>query len=182
MQHGLSAPLTQDLQSLLNRLQDEEYQYIVSLCDRARADILKLKDTDLPDTILTYTDRCENLIGQVSEYMRVRRLVLLPYMLELAEKEEDGHDCRNCSGTCKVGHADHVQRIRNAHDSLRVQLRLLQSSGLPLYSTGLFPEAYRSLRSAMLLLDIALMEVIFIEESTLIPMLIDLQQKIGAHA
>jgi hypothetical protein len=181
MQHGISAPLPQDFQCLLNRLQEEEYQYISSLCNRVDTAVSDLKQHEEYGRMAAYADRCTSLVTDVRRYMRMRRLVLLPYIQELLDKEDMGHDCRSCGGGCSIRHLGQVNSVRKAHAGIRERLFQVQTGPLPVYSLGAFPEACRALRTHMLLLQTALMELLFIEESALIPRMIELQHNIGAH-
>ncbi len=172
---------SRDLKALLSRLQEEEYPYIASLCAKANACISALSEAPGQKDIASYTGVCSRLTVQTEQYMRLRRLVLVPYIHDLVNKEEDGHDCRSCSGNCSVRHADQNRQLKAAHSLIRSLLYQLQAGGIPAYHPDQNPEALRSLRTTMLLLDAALSEVIFIEESELLPEMIDLQEKIGAH-
>lgn len=181
MQHGLSAPLPQDLQCLLNRLQEEEYQYLASLCNRIDTAIADLRGQEDFSRVADYAGLCSGLINEVRRYMRMRRLVLLPYIQELIDKEDNGHDCRMCGGGCSARHRDQVNCVRKAHAGIRERLYQVQTGPTPVYQSGAFPEGFRAMRTHILLMQTALMELLFIEESALIPRLIELQHNIGAH-
>ena len=177
----LSAPHPLDLQCLLNRLNEEEYPYVLSLCNKVNASVKDLQLHSTREATSIYAGLCSGLSEHISKYMRMRRLVLLPYFLDLLEKEDEGHDCRICSGRCSVQHMAHIAGIRKAHGTMKDLLLQIRTTGWTLYGTFDYPESYRVLRRNMLLLDNALEEILFIEESALIPMMIDLQQKIGVH-
>jgi hypothetical protein len=121
------------------------------------------------------------LTKEVSRYLRLRRLILVPYVYDLISKEEDGHDCRDCGGGCSVHHSVQIDHIRTAHRNIGKLISQVRANDLPFTPGMERHEAYRMLRLAMVLLNNTLTEILFIEESALIPMLTELQQKIGAH-
>jgi len=107
--------------------------------------------------------------------------MLVPYIKDLLEKEEDGHDCQACGGGCSLDHSARIRDIEVAHAAMRKYIGELRAAVWPIGDSSAYPNTYRTLRSDMLRLDEALMDIIFIEKSALIPMLEDLQQKIRAH-
>jgi len=178
MHHALSAPLPQDLQHLLSRLQEEAYQQVSNLYDQAGVYITELESQTTG--MSAYTEHCARLLREISGYQRLRRLVLLPYIKELLEKEEDGHDCSACGGGCTLSHSSRIREIREAHLGIRNGLTALQAGSIQVAHTP-YPESYSRLRAAMAQLQEILLGILFIEESALIPMLTELQQKIRAH-
>jgi hypothetical protein len=114
--------------------------------------------------------------------MRLRRLVLLPYLAELRRQEEEGHDCRRCEGRCEMQHAQHLADIQDAHSSLRELAEHLHPFHLSLPASALAGTSLlRSFRTAMVKLEEGLNELLFIEETALVPLVEDLQRKIHAH-
>jgi hypothetical protein len=176
-----SQPVQQDLQQLLLSL-DTKYALLEDLLDKIAYALPEVQYLDSEGSLRLYTSLCNNLSAQLGQYMRLRRLVLLPYLKDLLDKEEDGHDCRACGNNCKVQHVAQVANIREAHSELRELLEHLQpvALGLPAGAHEQSPY-YRSLRSDMMQKEETLSEVLFIEESALIPMMLELQRNIGAH-
>jgi hypothetical protein len=174
-------PAQQDLQQLLTTLNDK-YVQLEKLLNSIAYSLPEVQYFDEHGAIRLYTSLCNNLSAQLAQYMRLRRLVLLPYLNDLLDKEEDGHDCRSCGNNCKVQHSSHVVSITDAHSELRELMEHLRPVTLQL-AAGAFEDSphYRSLREDMARLEELLNEVLFIEESALIPMMLDLQRNIGAH-
>lgn len=174
-------PAQQDLQQLLTTLRDK-YSRLEMLLARLDIILPEVQYQDKEGSLRLYTSLCTNLSAQLGQYMRLRRLVLLPYLKDLQDKEEDGHDCRACGGGCRVQHTSHNQTIREAHAELRELLEHLQPVGLSLHARQHhFPDVFRSLREDMIQLEQTLNEVLFIEDSALLPMMEELQRNIGAH-
>lgn len=174
-------PAQPDFQQLLLTL-DNKYSQLESLLDKIAYVLPEVQYLDADGSLRLYTSLCNNLSAQLGQYMRLRRLVLLPYLKDLLDKEEDGHDCRACGNNCAVQHAAQLTNIREAHCELRELLEHLQPVAVGL-SAGEYEQSpyYRSLRADMLQKEETLNEVLFIEESALLPMMIELQRNIGAH-
>jgi hypothetical protein len=174
-------PAQQDLQQLLVTLNDK-YIQLEKLLDGVAYSLPEVQYLDEQGSIRLYTSLCNNLSAQLGQYMRLRRLVLLPYLKDLLDKEEDGHDCRSCGNNCKVQHSAHVTSITEAHSELQELMEHLQPVTLQLNAVA-FDDSphYRSLREDMMHLEEILKEVLFIEASALVPMMLDLQRNIGAH-
>jgi hypothetical protein len=78
-------------------------------------------------------------------------------------------------------HAEQIAGLQERHQGIRQELENLQETGLQLMTISAISDVYQQLRADMLNMDAALSDLLFIEESALVPMVLDLQQKIGAH-
>lgn len=162
---------------------DGKYAKLESLREKIAFTLPEVQYADKEGKLRIYTSLCTNLSAQLGQYMRLRRLVILPYLSDLVSKEEDGHDCRLCGGHCSVQHAAHIADMREAHVGLRELMEHLPQVGIAMPPNGNIPygNMLRSLRTDMLQMEETLNEVLFVEESAMIPMMIDLQKSIGAH-
>jgi hypothetical protein len=177
----LPLPDRQDLRQLLTQL-DAIHAQLASRRDRVMAVLPEVQYRDREGKLRIYTSLCANLTAQLGQYMRLRRLVILSYLEELRTRAEEGHDCRQCKGHCDLQHAQHLAEIQDAHASLRELLEHLHPFSLALPATSLAgTELLRDFRAAMLKLEEALGEMLFIEESALVPLIRELQRKIHAH-
>ncbi len=177
----LPLPDRQDLRQLIARL-DAIYGQLIIQRDRVSSLLPDVQYADRNGKLRIYTSLCGNLTSQLEQYMRLRRLVILPYLEELRTKEEEGHDCRSCEGRCDMQHAQHLAEIRDAHISLRELLEHLHPFSLTLPVSALSgTDLLREFRASVLKLEENLAEVLFIEESAMVPLIIELQRKIGAH-
>ncbi len=106
----------------------------------------------------------------------------MPYVRSLFEKAEEGHDCRNCtgSGSCTMQHDMQVAELKLAHIQLKDILNRLQIVALPLYSDTIYPDVYWVLRNNMALLENCLGVLFVLEETYLIPKVAEAQKNIHA--
>jgi hypothetical protein len=178
----LPIPAQQDLQQLLSSLTDK-YAMLETIRQRMDGSLPEVQLSVRDGNMRLYTGLCTNLSTILGQYMRLRRLVLLPYLQELQDKEEDGHDCKSCGGGCSLQHTSQVNSMRQAHAEISEILDHLQPAAIKLSvaSQNEHHERYQQLRSDMMQLELQLRELLFIEESALIPRILELQQNIGAH-
>ena len=162
------------VQSLLEYLEKEYYIPAALACDKllpapgSAAEVRPAEDTYLLNVWST-------LVAQVQRYIRVRRLSLLPYLHELAEKEDTGHDCRACTSTCTIRHAAQLNDIREAHRGIKESLQVLKTAtAAPEHFSAEMQREGDSLRDL-------LSEMIYLEETALIPKISAAQKAIYAH-
>lgn len=129
-----------------------------------------------------YTSLSRKLTGQVKQYIRLCRIALLPYILELLDKEDAGHDCRNCASSCTIRHTAQIWGIKDAHTQMTGTLQRLQAVAMPVHHESLHADEYRMLRSEMLHLDKTLKTLFGLDESSLIPKVMEAQKNIHAHS
>jgi hypothetical protein len=174
-------PASHDLQQLLSGLQQEKYAVIEALTHRIGTIIPTIQLNEDHTAVDVYLVLCDSLIHQVFNYLRYHRLILLPYIADLLNKEDEGHDCRACSSSCTIRHVEQVERIKATHIALKEDMDLLQRASLALAAMAPYGDALKTLRSDMMSLNTNLSDLMFIEASALIPMMEDLQRNIGAH-
>lgn len=169
------------LESLLRYLEKEYYTRIDGLCDRAELNVAELESLSVPEVASLYTSISKKLVGQVRQYIRLRRHALLPYIQELLEKEETGHDCRSCSSSCSIRHTAQLIDIKEAHTKIKETLYRLQTVSIAISGTSDTDSIYRSLKTGIMQLDTALTESFYLEETSLIPKIMEAQKAIHAH-
>jgi hypothetical protein len=170
------------LPTLLAYLEAEYYTKLESLCERAEYHLADLSKDDEPGGESLYNSLSKKLIGQVGQYVRLRRFGLAPYIQELVRKEDIGHDCRSCSDSCVTRHRAQITGIKEGHNRIKEALYRLQSIAPPMYSAPQQDNVYRSLRADLMQLDTALTELFYLEESSLIPKVMEAQKAIHAHS
>lgn len=164
------------LTHLLNYLQSEYYNRIESLCEESARPLSVLQNLSLP-----YAGFGQKLIHQIELYMRLRRIGLVPYIHELLEKEDSGHDCRNCSShSCDMQHGAQIEGITEAHSKIKEALQNLRSAETPAMETSGENEAFKTLQSNFSQLEATLTELFYLEDSTFIPLIIQAQKAIHA--
>jgi hypothetical protein len=79
-------PDQHDLQPLLSTL-DYKYRQLEALWERVNRFLPEVQYQDQDGSLRLYTGFCTRLSTQLAQYMRLRRLVLLPYLKDLQDKE-----------------------------------------------------------------------------------------------
>ncbi len=169
------------LPTLLAYLEAEYYTRLESLCERSEYHLAEL-DKEAPAGEHLYNSLSKKLLAQVGQYVRLRRFGLAPYIQELLQKEATGHDCRGCSDSCTDRHTAQITGIKEGHNRIKEALYRLQSIAPPIYSAPQQDSVYRSLRAGLMQLDTALTELFYLEESSLIPKVMEAQKAIHAHS
>ena len=169
-----------DLPELIKRLSVECYVPLHKLCDTAGKQAQKLDGLESQQTTSQYTTLCSKLITEIIQCLVTRQDTYIPYIETLAEKAMASHDCKNCSGTCKMNHDMQLVELKASHNNIKSILYRLQMVSLPLYSETIYPDAYRILRNQMALIESSLTELLFLEEHYLIPKVIEAQNIINA--
>jgi len=171
-------PGPQDLQLLSGRL-DAICARLATMRDRVAAVLPEVQYCDKDGKLRIYTSLCVNLSAQLGEYLRLRRMHIQPYLEELCAKGKE--DCTG-EGRCLMQHAEPLADIHEAHASLREIVEHLQPLHLQSPASALVgEELLAELRAAMRALETGLNELLLIEESVMVPLMKELQRKIGAH-
>lgn len=170
------------LKPLVERVDRSYYNVIETLCDTAKMQARKLQELEVHQTTAQYTTLCNRLLEEILLHVKNKKDHFLPYMSELFEKQETGHDCRNCTGTgtCDLQHNLQLMELKESHVQIKDILYRLQMVALPLYSETIYPDVYRILRSHMALIENNLTELFSVEETLLIPKVTEAQKRINA--
>jgi hypothetical protein len=170
------------LQTALPQL-ELHYAQLGELSAAADTQLLALqRGEESEQPVSAYMDWSRKLTGALGLFLRQRRLALIPYVKELMEREDAGHDCRTCSGGCTIRHSGQIPGIREAHERLKEILFHLHAAPVPTATSDAAGEDLGQLRRTMSRIDVALTEVFFIEEAQLIPAIARLQKLIYAHS
>ena len=164
-------------------LEKEYYDDISSLCTTAgmHADDLK-NDPEFPPRS-AYAENCNELITEVVKAINERKQAVIPYVQALSKKLNEHHDCSSCNGRCTVGHALHIDLLKNSHRKIRDVLFRLQQEAKPHYlSNNNQHLQYRILRNEVMIIDNAISELFYLEETVLIPKILDAQNSINVHS
>lgn len=171
------------IESLLQHLETAYYARIEALCGRAALQLAELRCADNPKTESLYNSLTQKLLGRIEHYLRLRRFGLTPYVRELLQKENTGHDCRSCTDICTGRHSAQIDSLRDSQNQIKEIFFRLHSVATPMYGTEMVQAAvYRALRAEMTQIDTALTELFYLEESSLIPKLLQAQKAIHAHS
>lgn len=171
------------LKPLVERVDRSYYNVINTLCETAKKQARKLQELEVHQSTSQYITLCNRILDEIQRYVKNKKDHFLPYMNELFEKQETGHDCRNCTGTgsCDMQHNLQLMELKESHAQIKDILYRLQMVALPLYSETIYPDVYRILRSHMALIENSLTELFSVEETLLIPKVSEAQKTINAR-
>lgn len=168
------------LTELISKLDKDYYQVLGNICDNALLHATKMQDGESHGATSLYVSMSIKLLQQIKDLLTIRTSVIFPYVGELDEKVQEGHDCRNCSGNCNAGHDMHLASLKGTHKSIKEILFRLQMVALPLYTSKDYPDTYKVLRNEITIIDTILTELFYLEESALIPKVMQAQKSMHA--
>jgi len=171
---------SESLKQLSERLDKSFYDKINTLCGIALKYADKLKDLEVQKSTSQYVTLCSRLINEVQKFIAIKKDHFLPYVQSLSEKEDGGHNCASCSGGCTVQHDLQLQELKQSLLQLKDVIYRVQMVALPLYSDSIYPDVYRLLRNHMALIENTLTELFSVEQTQLIPKIVDAQKNINA--
>jgi hypothetical protein len=168
------------LKPFTEKLYDDYYSSIETLSDSARKQAEKVTSLETETTASEYALLCCTIIDEIKQHIRNRKETLIPYVHQLIEKSAANHDCKGCTGSCKLNHDLQVIDLTVSNEAAKKVLRRLQLATLPLYSQTMYPDEYRVLRNRMALIEMNMTELFFLEHSYLVPKIIEAQKTINA--
>jgi hypothetical protein len=63
-----------------------------------------IEEADMKEQFADYIHYSRYFVDEIREFTNGRRVAYIPYVLELAEKSDTGHNCDGCSGSCDMQH------------------------------------------------------------------------------
>ena len=174
--------IPEEIHSLLNYLDREYFDRLQKHSEKVVAYIAQLHGGDVHQTTSLYTSNSKKLVDEIAQYIRMCRVILGPYLLELLEKEDSGHDCRACSSSCTIRHTAQIEALQRAHSKIKETLDLIKSVVHPAKQVSMYPESFNNLGKEIQQLDVCLRELFYLEETELIPKVLEVQKAIHAHA
>ncbi len=177
----LRKPEMNDLQSIAEHLEADYYSDIEFICSNALIYISQVMEMDVHGAMALNAVLCEQLINQVMDTIRAKRTNSLGYFIQLAEKQQGGHDCSACSGNCNMEHGMQLMKLKESNKNIESIIYRLQTEGTPLRDIE-YPPMYAAVRQQMANLEKKLVELSIFEQSRLIPGILNAQQQINVHA
>ncbi len=166
---------------LAEGLDKSYYSAILGFCENAQLQAASLQQLEIHKSTSQYVNLCSKLIAEIQQYIGNKTGHLLPYLKTLGVKSSAGHDCRSCNGGCDMGHDLVLAELKDSHIHIKEIVYRLQMVALPLYSETKFPIEYKSLRNLMARLENSLADLLALEETKLIPQIIEAQKNIYVH-
>jgi hypothetical protein len=156
-----------------------QYTTLGSLCKNADTHI----ETYLSNrSFINYVNHGRLLLKEVTGFVDERRAVFLPYITELAEKQETGHNCTHCSGRCDMRHTLRLLELTGTQQKLLNTADYIKQELLFLYDNEELKGSLRWLNNELTLIDSLLREVLTCEEQSLVPQIKEAHRKINAHS
>jgi len=164
-------------------LKERFYQKLLDICTEAAEIALQLraKEIDGLQDTEPYTMLCVNFTKQLRQYQEQKLDTIVPYLISLSDKQQNNHDCGNCSHNCQINHGMQVAFLKESHEFAKVQLLRLNNLAVPLETKNVNDELYHALRDKMFLIERYLLESRFLEETILIPQVVSAQQAINVQ-
>lgn len=164
--HSIQTDTTTNLGSYAKYLNNDYYTVISGFTDQ-----IHIVDHTLQQ-LEDHGEALKTFIIAVKKYLEHRTYVLLPYINELAEKQDGGHNCATCSGKCNVQHTAALLDFNVSLLSIKDALYMLKSVISIYESNGV-------IHSLTALTDIV-GQVLQLEEDVLQPMIKTAQSHINA--
>jgi hypothetical protein len=167
------------LMPFVEKLMDDYYDNIERLCDTAQKQADKVAKLEMNRSGSQYTTLCHDIIQEAGQHIQNRKDKYIPYIHQLSDKVVTQHDCSFCSGGCKMNHISQPLELKASNETMRKMVNRLQMVSLPLYAETIYPDEYRILRNQMALLENNLTELFFLENTYLIPKILEAQKNIN---
>ncbi len=169
-----------NLSRLIEDVNTSHYDRLRAMCHDLEDALERLRHHDFPAEAALYMSLAEKLREQVDGQLNWRSEIFVPYVHDLYRKNEERHDCSQCSGGCNIGHTSRLLSLKESHQKIKELLYRLQMVALPLYSDTKFPKEYKQLRDAIMLMDTELTRLFYLEESVVVPGIKEMQKQIHA--
>jgi hypothetical protein len=166
------------LSDLTSYITKEYYESAYINGKQAIGRINHLKQTDDNVGGSEILHRYEQIVGEMQKFNTQRLVYFVPYLKELVDKNEEGHNCSTCSGKCDMHHTARLldfnlslEEIKNA----TYRERDLLTNGYNGVHVAL-QQVHQDIKN----LNEILSKLFIIEQTTLLPKIKEAQKKINA--
>lgn len=150
---------------------------IEHLCQWLSANVSLLEGTVTPAEHNLYLAPVSTTAKDVTQHLRFFKLTIIPYIDAMIKKGNE-HDCRQCSGACNPDHSLSIEQIHASHKKIRNAFLNLKPDDWPSYTDAGPDAAFLPLKELIVKLQTAIIELITIEETQLIPRLAEIKKHI----
>ena len=161
-------------------LENHYYSPLTAKCADAVKGITSLHVGDVHQTTTLFTNLSQKLVEQLGSYIYHARYSLIPYITELSNKEEDGHDCQSCSGKCKMQHGEQLAFLRIAHSEIIQTLDQLNLISVTEEQKHLNDKSV-ALHRLITSIDGMVRQLFSVDDTVLLPKIMAAQNNIHAH-
>jgi hypothetical protein len=171
---------TNSLSAISEYAEAHYYAEIEFMCSNILNYISQVMEMDVHGAMALNAVLCEQIVDEVIEAIKIRKADFKSYFILLAEKQQGGHDCSTCSGTCHMEHSLQLMNLKASHNKMESVINRLRTEGTPLRDIE-YPALYAVVRQQMAALEKKLVELSLYEESSIIPGVIRAQKHINVH-
>lgn len=164
----------QSLATLAKLLLKNYHEPIVAICDSFSNTIPTIADKGYINAYLAFK-------RQLTHYINFREESLILYTKELEEKHLSGHDCRTCNHKCDAQHSLMIKDLQLLANSIKQKLLAVHIAAAKMPAAIRNDDVYLKHRYYTLLLDKTLAELFFLEDTILIPKMVNAQKSIYAN-
>lgn len=172
-----------DLKQITDQVESVFYDDIIHNCLSAGISALTLQDAGTENTAYKYIIDCNNLSEDVRSFIQHKKQFFLAYVRSLAERDEEGHDCRNCGSgaACSMNHGIQMNEYTAGKETFRDLIGRLEMATLPIYAETIYPDGFGQLRNLMVQIEHQLTDLLHVEEVYFLPRIKAAQKNIYAH-
>lgn len=161
-----------------NKLTTNYYEVLYEISVHVKSSCHDLSVKRLPQESMLYIALCTRLANEIEQYIQHRKEILTPYLRELTEKDNTGHNCRNCSGRCDVQHTAKLIDYTVSIEEMKKTLYHIHT--VILKEDRVMDDELKALHHLVGRLENILEEVLLLEEKKLLPKIRQIQTKIHA--
>lgn len=170
--------ITYELSVMADSMQND-YASLEKLCSNARRFTSQLDNRRHFDGFLVHSSF---LLDEIENFLQERRTVQLPYVAELAQKNEEGHNCLHCSGRCDVQHTARMLELIGSNKKMQSTLDFMSSELTANYEGDELKGSLRWLNNELELAGNLLREILDTEAEVLVPLISSAQKNINVRS
>jgi hypothetical protein len=167
------------LHELIEVIHADYYDSLSRSCRIIKVYIENVSSASLSSDDVANIKISEDIIISVADYIDQRTSVLVPYILELVQKDTAGHNCSTCSGKCSLQHNTRLMEFQMQLSQLKEHINPLIETSQQIYKTTNH-EYLLMINDEMDLIGRRVQELLLIEEDCLVPKIGVVQKNINA--
>jgi len=163
-----------DVVQLLNN----EYRGLEQLCANINEHVDRVINKD---AFADYIHYVNYFTQEVRDFIKGRRVAYVPYIMELAEKNDMEHNCAQCSGNCDMQHLERLFELNKTIEKMLSASEYASTELAIIYDKELVKEDVQVLNSEVLRTNALLRKILKQEVLDLIPKVKEAQRSINAR-
>jgi len=131
------------------------------------------------EDVVAIINACKEVTAEMQVYILERQQEFFSYIDQLIDKRVNSHDCKNCSGSCKLQHRERLTFFEISYAKM-VEVFKNNLAVFENMAETIFPNIVHLLQNQLILLESSLTEAFFYETTQIKPLIYKMQQAIGA--